>query len=125
MILLYQGGLEIPCNVKVTIADTEKGHVLINAYSELVSKLYCKPEEDMSARIIFVPESNVNLQPRRRKATEKKTPLSNSEHKNNVHKNFKSPRGYFKPNAMISIFLVNFALTLQCSISVYYNLERS
>ena len=78
MILLYQSGLEIPCNVKVTIADTEKGHVLINAYSELVSKLYCKPEEDMSARIIFVPESNVNLQPRRRKATEKKTPLSNS-----------------------------------------------
>ena len=53
MILLYQSGLEIPCNVKVTIADTEKGHVLINAYSELVSKLYCKPEEDMSARIFL------------------------------------------------------------------------
>ena len=48
MVPLYQGGLEIPCNVKVTIADTEIGHILINSYSELVSKLYCKLEEDMS-----------------------------------------------------------------------------
>ena len=40
MIPLYQGGLEIPCNVKVTIADTEKSHVLM-------SKLYRKPEEDV------------------------------------------------------------------------------
>ena len=29
MIPLYQGGLEIPCNVKITIADTEKGHELM------------------------------------------------------------------------------------------------
>ena len=62
--------MKIPCNVKVTIADTERGHVLINAYCELVSKLYCEPEEDMSVRSIFEPESNVNPQPKR-----KKTPL--------------------------------------------------
>ena len=78
MIPLYQGGLEIPCNVKVTIADTEIDHVLINAHSELVSKLYCEPEEDMSVRSFFAPESNVNLTPKGRKATEEKTPLSKS-----------------------------------------------
>ena len=37
----YQGGWEIPCNVKVTIADTEKVFKLINAYSEL--ELMSKP----------------------------------------------------------------------------------
>ena len=39
--------LKISFNVKVTIADTVKGHVSINAYSELVSKLSCEPEEDV------------------------------------------------------------------------------
>ena len=39
-------------------------------------KLYCEPEDDMSVRSIFEPESNVNLQPKRRKVTKKKTPLS-------------------------------------------------
>ena len=41
-----------------------------------MSKLYCEPEDDMSVRSIFEPESNVNLQPKRRKVQEKKTPLS-------------------------------------------------
>ena len=89
---LYQGGLKIPCNVKVTIADNEKDHALINAYSELVIKLYCEPEEDMSVGSFIEPESNVNLQPKRRKVTENTT-TKKYEHKNNVHKDFKSPRG--------------------------------
>ena len=43
-----------------------------------MSKLYCEPEEDMFVRSFFEPESNVNLQPKRRKATGKKTSLSKS-----------------------------------------------
>ena len=43
-----------------------------------MSKLYCEPDEDMSVRSLFEPESNVHLQPKRRKATEKKTPLPKS-----------------------------------------------
>ena len=39
---LYQDGLEITCNVKITIADTGQGHALTKAYSELVHKLYSK-----------------------------------------------------------------------------------
>ena len=41
-----------------------------------MSRLYCEPEEDISVTRAFEPESNVNLQPKRRKVTEKKTPLS-------------------------------------------------
>ena len=90
---MYQGGLEIPCNVNVTIADAKKGHTLINADSELVSTLYCEPEEDMSVGSSIETESNVNLQPKRRKVTEKNIPTKKYEHKNNVHKDFMSPRG--------------------------------
>ena len=43
-----------------------------------MSKLCCEPKEDMSVRSFFEPESNANLQPKRRKATEKKTPLTKS-----------------------------------------------
>ena len=55
-----------------------------------MNKLYRKPEEDMSVGSFTEPESNVNLQPKRRKVTEKKTPPLLCEHKNNVHKDFKS-----------------------------------
>ena len=40
-----------------------------------MSRLYCEPEEDISVTRAFEPESNVNLQPKRRKVTEEKTPL--------------------------------------------------
>ena len=90
---MYQGGLEIPCNVNVTITDAEKGQTLINADSELVSTLYCEPEEDMSVGSSIETESNVNLQPKRRKVTEKNITTKKYEHKNNVHKDFMSPRG--------------------------------
>ena len=43
-----------------------------------MNKLYRKPEEDMSVGSFTEPESNVNLQPKRRKVTEKKTPLPKS-----------------------------------------------
>ena len=68
---LYQDGLEMHCNVKVTITDVERGHALINTYSESVSKLYCELEEDMSVGRFTEPESNVNLQSKRSKFTEK------------------------------------------------------
>ena len=74
---LYQGGLKIPCNLKVFIADTKKIHLLINAYSELelTSKLYCEPMEDTSVASFTEPESDVNLLPKRRKVWAKETPL--------------------------------------------------
>ena len=43
-----------------------------------MNKLYCEPEEDMFVRSFFELEINVNLQPKRRKTTEKKTPLPKS-----------------------------------------------
>ena len=74
---LYQGGLKIPCNLKVIIADTEKFHLLLNAYweLELMSKLYCEPVEVTSVASFIEPESDVNLLPKRKKVRAKKTPL--------------------------------------------------
>ena len=63
---------------KIAIANTEKGHALINAYSRMVSKLYSKPGEDTYVRSFTESENNVNLQPKRWKVTEKKTPLPKS-----------------------------------------------
>lgn len=46
---------------RATIADTENVTLTKNAYSDLVSKFYCKPEEYMSIGSFTEPESNVNL----------------------------------------------------------------
>ena len=71
---LYQGGLEIPCLIKVTVVGTKTGQSLIQLYSEMVNKLYCEPEEDLSVgSFLEVEESSMNLQPKKRKIVEKKT----------------------------------------------------
>ena len=60
----------------------------------MVSKIYCKPEEDIIVRSFIEPEINVKVQPKKKKkVTEKKTPLPQKhEHKNNDHKDFESPQ---------------------------------
>ena len=40
-----------------------------------MSKLYCEPEEDVSFVSFIELQSNINLQLKRKKVTEKKTPL--------------------------------------------------
>ena len=66
------------------IADTEKGHILINAYSALVSKLYCKPEKDTSVGSFIESESKVNLKPKTRKSQKKNTTTKKYEHKEEI-----------------------------------------
>ena len=41
---LFQGSLEIPCEVKVTIPATIKGHLLIQLCDKMVRELYCEPK---------------------------------------------------------------------------------
>ena len=41
---LFQGGLEIPCIVTVTMAGTVRNHMVLNRYKEIVNRFYCEPK---------------------------------------------------------------------------------
>ena len=47
---LFQGGLQIPCLVTVTIPGSIKGHMLIQRYQQMVEELYCAPKEKVIMR---------------------------------------------------------------------------
>ena len=42
---IFQGGLEIPCKVTVSMAGSIKGHMLLQRYQNIVDELYCQPKE--------------------------------------------------------------------------------
>ena len=44
---LFQGGLEIPCMVTVSMPGTIRNHLLLDRYRELVTDLYCEPEDEV------------------------------------------------------------------------------
>ena len=44
---IFQGGLEIPCLVTVTIPGSIKGHMLIQRYQQMVEELYDAPKEEV------------------------------------------------------------------------------
>ena len=43
---LFQGGLEISCEVTVTIPASIKGHLLMQPYEKMLYKLYCEPKNE-------------------------------------------------------------------------------
>ena len=44
---LFQGGLEIPCSVTVTMPGTIQNYLLLDRYRELVAELYCEPKDEV------------------------------------------------------------------------------
>ena len=44
---LFQGGLEIPCIVTVTMAGTVRNHMVLDRYEEIVNRLYCEPKNEV------------------------------------------------------------------------------
>ena len=76
---LFQGGLEIPCAVTVSLPASIKGHMLIQRYQDMVEELYCEPKEEVIMGS-FV-ENNLNVtntndianppQPKRKKTVKK------------------------------------------------------
>ena len=71
---LFQGGLEISCSIKVTIAGTVKGHMLIGRYAEMVQKLYCEPKEEMIIGSFLERCPNPCVQPKKRKTKKATVP---------------------------------------------------
>ena len=44
---LFQGGLEIPCIMTVTMAGTARNHMVLNRCKEIVNRLYCEPKNEV------------------------------------------------------------------------------
>ena len=55
---LFQGGLEIPCEVTVTIATIIKGHLLMQSYERMVHELYCEPKNEIIMGTVI---ENINV----------------------------------------------------------------
>ena len=74
---LFQGGLEIPCLVTVTIPQSIKGHMLIQRYQQMVEELYCAPKEEVIMgnflEQIVPTEDEPRLKKKKTTSTTKKT----------------------------------------------------
>ena len=74
---LFQGGLEIPCLVTVTIPQSIKGHMLIQRYQQMVEELYCAPKEELIMgnflEQIVPTEDEPRLKKKKTTSTNKKT----------------------------------------------------
>ena len=44
---LFEGDLEIPCSVTVSLPGTIPNHLLLDRYRELVTELYCEPKDEI------------------------------------------------------------------------------
>ena len=65
---LFQGGLEIPCMVTVRMPGTIRNHLLLDRYRELVTDLYCEPEDEVIIRNSLSPTEQAPIErPQKRK----------------------------------------------------------
>lgn len=44
---LFQGGLEIACEITVSMPGSIKGHMLLRRYQDMVDELYCQPKNEV------------------------------------------------------------------------------
>ena len=63
---LFQGGLEIPCEVTVSMPGSIKGHMLLQCYQNMVEELYCQPKEEVIMGS-FIEKNVGNIEPVRAK----------------------------------------------------------
>ena len=75
---LFQGGLEIPCLVTVSMPGTIRNQLLLDRYRELVTELYCEPKDEIIIGKFLSPTEQVPIKrPQKRQkrvsVTEKET----------------------------------------------------
>ena len=65
---LFQGGLEIPCMVTVSMPGTIQNHLLLDRYRELLTDLYCEPEDEVIIGNFLSPTEQAPIErPQKRK----------------------------------------------------------
>lgn len=75
---LFEGGLEIKCNVTVTLPATVRGHLLLSQYEELVKELHAEPKEEIIigsyiARAVLPIIASVQVGEKKKKPSTTKT----------------------------------------------------
>ena len=87
---LFQGGLEIPCRVRVELPNTLRGKKLLERYREMVEKLYVEPDNS-----IFEGSFLENATP--------KTPIGRRDEKDKIDetKQLKNILSYFTPSPKV------------------------
>ena len=65
---LFQGGLDIPCMVTVSMPGTIRNHLLLDRYRELVTDLYFEPEDEVIIGNFLSPTEQAPIErPQKRK----------------------------------------------------------
>ena len=59
---LFQGGLEIPSLVTVSMPGTIRNNLLLDRYRELVTELYCKPKDEIIIGNFLSPTEQVPIE---------------------------------------------------------------
>ena len=88
---IFQGGLEIPCLVTVTIPGSIKGHMLIQRYQQMVEELYCAPKEEM-----IMGSFLEQIVPTEDEARPKKKKTTSTTKKTEKPKGYKDIRNFFQ-----------------------------
>ena len=77
---LFQGGLEIPCIVTVSMPGTVRNHMVMDRYKEIVTGLYCEPKNEITIGSFLeradVVEAATGVQPNKK---QKKTHTGKKE----------------------------------------------
>ena len=87
---LFQGGLEIPCEVTVSMPGSIKDNMLLQRYQNIVDELYCQTKEDVIMGS-FIEKNVGNIKPARAK---KRKTVKKAENRKDAKK-FKT---FFKRN---------------------------
>ena len=87
----FQGGLEIPCLVAVTIPGSIKGHMLIQRYQLMVEELYCAPKEK-----VIMGRFLEQIVPTEDEPRPKKKKTASTTKKNKEYKGCKDIRNFFQ-----------------------------
>ena len=59
---LFQGGLEIPCSVTVSMPGTIRNNLLLDRYRELVTELYCESKDEIIIGNFLSPTEEVPVE---------------------------------------------------------------
>ena len=82
---LFQGGLEIPCLVKITMPGSIIGHLLLEEYEKMVLRVYCEPKDEIIMGKFIervncgIIEQNRNQPPVRKKKKIDRNPVPKSK----------------------------------------------
>ena len=69
---LVQGGLEVPCDVTITMIGSVVNHLLLRKYETLLNEFYLEPQEEEIIGTFLTLNTNIEIEEPRPRAAKKK-----------------------------------------------------